>query len=222
MNRGSTTPNWFLSRWRGETSLGISYWLNGILLGTLLPALIVLGYSLINPFPHSLRVNALAILILITLRLCLWIWTGVGVIRSANRHTSRGGKLFWANAARVMICLAVVLALVKLESSLIPQMRLLAAIARRHDPHGHGHCGSDSGWSNYHARRHTRGGLRRQGPKDNRCFAQRHDPGTQFRRRARADRGRISASRAAETSEYIRARSLRERLYLYISGGRQA
>jgi hypothetical protein len=134
MKPAATTPGWFLSHWRGETSLGISYWLNGILLGTLLPALIVIGYSLINPFPHSLRVNALAILILITLRLCLWIWTVVGVIRSANRHTSRGGKLFWANTARVVICITVVLTLVRLEKFLIPQMRLLAAIAGGHDP----------------------------------------------------------------------------------------
>ena len=134
MKSDTPTPGWFLSHWRGETSLGISYWLNGILLGSLLPALIAIGYSLINPFPHSLRVNALAILILITLRLCLWIWTVVGVIRSANRHTSRGGRLFWANVARVVICLTVVLTLVRLERSLIPQMRLLAAIARGHDP----------------------------------------------------------------------------------------
>lgn len=130
----TATPSWFLSHWRGETSLGISYWLNGILLGSLLPTLILIGYSLINPFRHSLRANALVILILITLRLCLWIWTIVGVIRSANRHTSRGGKLFWANAARAVICITVVLTLVKLERSLIPQMRLLTAIAIGHDP----------------------------------------------------------------------------------------
>ncbi len=134
MDHGTPTPSWFLSHWRGETSLGISYWLNGILLGSLLPTLILIGYSRINPFRHSLRVNACVILILFTLCLCLWIWTNVGVIRSANRHTSRGGKLFWANVARVMICLAVVLTLVKLERSLIPQMRLLTAIARGHDP----------------------------------------------------------------------------------------
>jgi hypothetical protein len=128
------TPSWFLSHWRGETSLGISYWLNGILLGSLLPTLILIGYSLINPFRHSLRVNAFVILVLIILRLCLWIWTVVGVIRSANRHRSRGGKLFWANAARVMICMAAALTLVNLERSLIPQMRLLTAIAMGHDP----------------------------------------------------------------------------------------
>jgi hypothetical protein len=42
---GAPTPGWFLSHWRGETSLGISYWLNGILLGSLLPTVILIGYS---------------------------------------------------------------------------------------------------------------------------------------------------------------------------------
>jgi hypothetical protein len=134
MDHGAPTPGWFLSHWGGETSLGISYWLNGILLGSLLPTVILIGYSLINPFRHSLRVNAGVILILISLRLCLWIWTNVGIIRSANRHTSRGGKLLWANVARALVCLAVVLTLVKFEGTLIPQMRLLTAIASGHDP----------------------------------------------------------------------------------------
>jgi hypothetical protein len=39
-SEGSKT-GWFLSHWRGETSLGISYWLNGILLASLLPTLIL-------------------------------------------------------------------------------------------------------------------------------------------------------------------------------------
>lgn len=133
-NPDSTTSSWFLSHWRGETSLGISYWLNGILLASLLPTLILIAYSLIDPLRHSLRANALVVLILIALRLGLWVWTIVGVTRSANRHTSRGGKLFWANAARVMIGIAVVATLINAQRSLIPEMRVLTAMAIGHDP----------------------------------------------------------------------------------------
>src|ERR1035438_9164298 len=129
-----STPSWFLSHWRGETSLGISYWLNGILLATLLPTLILIAYSLTNPLRHSLRANALVVLILIALRLGLWIWTIVGVTRSANRPTPRGGKRFWANAARVMIFIAVVATLINAKRSLIPEMRVLTAMAIGHDP----------------------------------------------------------------------------------------
>ena len=130
----TSTPSWFLSHWRGETSLGISYWLNGILLASLLPTLILIVYSLIDPLRHSLRANALVVLILIGLRLGLWVWTIVGVTRSANRHTSRGGKLFWANAARVMIGIAVVATLINAPRSLIPEIRVVAALALGHDP----------------------------------------------------------------------------------------
>jgi hypothetical protein len=76
------TPNWNLSHWRGETSLGISYWLNGVLLAS----------------------------------------------------TARGGKLFWANTARVMMCISVIGMAVRVERSLIPQTRLMASIALGNDP----------------------------------------------------------------------------------------
>src|ERR1700722_16896551 len=39
------TPGWSLSHWRGDTSLGIAYWLNGILLGSLLPSLVLIGLA---------------------------------------------------------------------------------------------------------------------------------------------------------------------------------
>jgi hypothetical protein len=110
--------NWFLTHWRGEASLGISYWLNGVLLANILPAIIIAGYVLLNPLRHYLRTDAVVVLILMALQLTLWVWTVVGVIRSANRHTARGGKLFWANTARVMMCISVIAMTVRLERSL--------------------------------------------------------------------------------------------------------
>ena len=94
--------NWFLTHWRGEASLGISYWLNGILLGSILPGIVIAAYVLLNPLRHYLRTDAVVVLALTALTLTLWVWTVVGIIRSANRHTARGGKLFWANTARVI------------------------------------------------------------------------------------------------------------------------
>lgn len=67
-------PNWFQTHWRGEASLGISYWLNGMLLGSVLPGVIVLGYSVYHPLRHHLRIDALVTLILIALQLSLWVW----------------------------------------------------------------------------------------------------------------------------------------------------
>jgi hypothetical protein len=99
-----------------------------------LPATITTGYVLLNPLRHYLRTDAVVVLILTALQLTLWVWTVVGIIRSANRHTARGGKLFWANTARVMMCIGVIAMAVRLERSLIPQTRLMASIAAGHDP----------------------------------------------------------------------------------------
>jgi hypothetical protein len=99
-----------------------------------LPAAITLGYVLLDPLRHYLRTDAAIVLFLIALQLPLWVWTVVGILRSANRHTARGGKLFWANAARVMMCISVIGMAVRLERSLIPQTRLMASIAAGHDP----------------------------------------------------------------------------------------
>jgi hypothetical protein len=126
--------NWFLTHWRGEASLGIAYWRNGVLLGSILPAIIVAAYVLINPLRHSLRTDAVVVLVFVALQLTLWVWTVVGIIRSANRHTARGGQLFWANTARVMMCISVIAMAVRLERSFIPQTRLMASIAAGHDP----------------------------------------------------------------------------------------
>ena len=74
------------------------------------------------------------ILVITALDLALWVWTVVGIFRSANHHTSRGGKLFWANTARVLMCIGIIAMVFRLERSLIPQTRLMASIAAGHDP----------------------------------------------------------------------------------------
>jgi hypothetical protein len=127
-------PNWFLMHWRGEASLGISYWLNGMLLGYFLPALVAIGYSLLNPRRHHFRADAIVVLTLTALQLGLWVWVIVGITRSANRHTARGGKLVWANVARVLICVSVIGMAIKLQSRLIPETRELVSFAAGRDP----------------------------------------------------------------------------------------
>ena len=108
--------------------------MNGILLGYLLPALLLIGYSLVNPLRHHLRANAFVALILTALQLGCWLWVVVGIFRSANRHTERGGKLLWANAARVVMCISVIGMAVRVESRVIPEFRLMGSLAAGHDP----------------------------------------------------------------------------------------
>jgi hypothetical protein len=104
------------------------------LLGSILPTVITIGYSEFRPLRHHLRAEAAVILLLTALPLCLWVWGIVGIIRSANRHTSRGGKLLWANVARVMVCISVIATGIQLQTHLLPESRLMASLAAGHDP----------------------------------------------------------------------------------------
>jgi hypothetical protein len=96
--------------------------------------LILVAYSLFNPLRHSMRANAAIIVILRLAQTAVWLWAIVGVIRSANRHTARGGSLFWANTARIVICISVIVTAIRLERSTIPAAREAFSIAVGHDP----------------------------------------------------------------------------------------
>ena len=136
INPSLNKPNWFLSHWRGEASLGVAYWLNGLLLGYLLPAGVTFGFIFLNPLGNYPRVNDFAVLILTVAQLVLWVWVVVGIVRSANRHTDRGGKLFWANVARVLMGISVLGMGFSLHNRIFPEIRLLSSLAAGHDPFG--------------------------------------------------------------------------------------
>jgi hypothetical protein len=78
------------------------------LLGSLLPSLVLIGYSQIDPFRRSLRANAVALLVLTVLKFGIWIWVTVGV--------------------------SLAVAVVRLHRTDIPAIRLMAALASGHDP----------------------------------------------------------------------------------------
>jgi hypothetical protein len=134
INTASSSPNWFTRHWRGEISLGEAYWLNGFVVANFLPALLLFGYEAAQPFSHSLRTGAAAAVILRLAEMAIWIWAVLGIIRSADRHVSHGGSRFWANAARVTVCISVLTTAKDLYNSVIPITRLMAAIAVGRDP----------------------------------------------------------------------------------------
>lgn len=137
----STVPenvsgNYLLRHWRGECSLGIAYWLNGTLIAGVLTGVllgVLSGYSDGN---QSLRNTAAADILTIVLSLLVWIWSTVGVWRSAERHVSRGGRSFWAAAAKFMVVISVMGMVGKFPVSIAPKLRELALITSGHDPIG--------------------------------------------------------------------------------------
>lgn len=125
-------PNWILRHWRGDEILGIAYWRNSVLLANLTPWLVATIYPLVNPFSYSLRWDSTVSLVAVPLLLLVWLWGIVGAMRSANRHASRGGSRFWANVARVVMCIAIIGTTIRMYYS-IPAVKLLAALATDHD-----------------------------------------------------------------------------------------
>lgn len=94
------------AHWRGELSLGISYWINGCLLGFLLNLLGVGLEGLLAA--QNLRVDwGLVALVTgqVVFLLLVSLWQVVGIWRSATNHVARSGRRFWATAAKAALIL---------------------------------------------------------------------------------------------------------------------
>ena len=120
--------NYFIRHWRGDLSLGISYWANGML-GTFL---VLFASNMLVAMRDSVGLKWIAAssLVLYALALLVSVWQAVGVWRSAGKHTSRGGSSGWATAARVMVCFGVLSTVGVFSNNYIPQsaemLRILA------------------------------------------------------------------------------------------------
>jgi len=97
--------NFVSKHWRGEYSLGISYWLFGFLVAIF----IALMDIALSHFSDAMNLNTQnqgsLILVYYIVTIMVAVWQIVGVIRSASAHVSRGGKYFWAVTAQVLVCL---------------------------------------------------------------------------------------------------------------------
>lgn len=95
--------NFIIKQWRGEYSLGISYWIFGFLVTIfviLISAFIGMaeGYVELGTKAYGFFiVGAFLLLYVVT------AWQLVGIWRASDKHTKRGGKLFWANFAKVIV-----------------------------------------------------------------------------------------------------------------------
>jgi hypothetical protein len=120
--------NYFLRHWRGQFSLGVSYWLSGLVAGFL----VGFATSTVGEIRKtiSLRTVSALSLLLYALAIISTVWWCVGVCRSASNHFSRGGTRFWAGVAKVMVALSFLSTLVLTCTTYIPQsVELLSIIA---------------------------------------------------------------------------------------------
>lgn len=109
----------YVSRhWRGELSLGLSYWVNGVLI-SIVSALFVVGIvDKSMDVPESGGDVAVRYIIFGALEI-LFVWQMVGIWRSAEHHPARGGTRFWAGVAKVMVFIAVLREIAELLKAVV-------------------------------------------------------------------------------------------------------
>jgi GYF domain 2 len=90
--------NYIARHWKGELSLPVSFWLNTVCLN------LAIGLAFVAA-EHTKLLSRETALLSLVFALTLAIWQSMGVIRSANRHPERGGRLLWANLAQLVVCL---------------------------------------------------------------------------------------------------------------------
>lgn len=118
-NAPAKKANYFVRHWRGELSLGVSYWANGFLA----TFLVLFAANMLGEMRDAISLTILAVLALVVYAAAILvsIWQGVGVWRSASKHESRGGSRGWANLAKVAVVLGAINVVAIIWNSYIPQ-----------------------------------------------------------------------------------------------------
>jgi hypothetical protein len=112
--------NYFARHWRGDLSLGVSYWGNGFLVTFLFVVVaVVVGVA---GQSASLRLVAVLCIAMWLVWLALVVWQIVGTWRSAGHHEARGGKRGWANAARFFLVIGCLNVIGTLWTTVVPQV----------------------------------------------------------------------------------------------------
>ena len=115
--------NYFSRHWRGDLSLPVSYWINGIL-ASLLSIGIVLGFvAYAESFaPNDVLRVFITLVAIVVLLLLIAVWQLVGIWRSASNHKARGGWRFWAIVAKLMVVLAALRFATDMTTTVAPMM----------------------------------------------------------------------------------------------------
>jgi hypothetical protein len=99
------SPPWFRGHWRGELSLPVSVFANGLLGALIMPVALLIPSFVVFLFDRESLNAFYAIALGMTALLVYAIWSLVGIWRSAGQHEARGGSRFAALAARAA-CIA--------------------------------------------------------------------------------------------------------------------
>lgn len=118
--------NYFVRHWRGELSLGVSYWANGLLATFLV--LFAANTLVALQDSASLKLVAFLSVVLYVTAIIASVWQMVGIWRSASNHVSRGGSSVWATLAKVAVVFGVIRVLAPVVNTYVPQTIEMASI----------------------------------------------------------------------------------------------
>lgn len=126
--------SYLLAHWRGELSLARSYWINGLFIGHIFVGMtgVFLG-GILEKSGASLRVIAGSVILSYCIVYLIWLWAMVGLARSAARHQSRGGSALAAVLAQLSVGFSILIVVVRLFNSQIPQLQEFFLIASGND-----------------------------------------------------------------------------------------
>ena len=116
--------NYFIRHWRGQLSLGVSYWVNGFLASFV----VTIAAVAVAAMQADVRTQAALTLAVFVLAIIGSVWQWVGIWRSASNHFSRGGTHFWAGTAKVMVILGFLIVSGVIWKNYIPQSAELVSI----------------------------------------------------------------------------------------------
>jgi hypothetical protein len=119
--------NYILRHWRGDLSLGVAYWVNNFLAGIALSAVIRQVVRSIS-FSYAPLIFAIAVTLCWVGPIAISIWQMVGVWRSAGKHKARGGRGFWAGAARFAVVIGFLGLAGNLTRDAVPQLQRLTEL----------------------------------------------------------------------------------------------
>ena len=96
------TDSYFVRHWRGELSLGVSFWVN-----TLLGAIVLIAIgAVLGEWVGQSQSNYSVAALWVTIWSCaiaVLVWQAVGVWRSAAHHVAVTGKKLWSACAKAVV-----------------------------------------------------------------------------------------------------------------------
>jgi hypothetical protein len=120
-SRTSSRPSYVARHWRGDLSLGVSYWLNQLSATFAVFLTFLCVGLLIAPDNHPL-IFALAGSAAWLFGVGINVWYLVGVWRSARHHKARGGRGLWAATARLAVVIGFFGLISTIATEILPQV----------------------------------------------------------------------------------------------------